>query len=337
MLKVTDLKRIKKIFEIISKKSVKKDLFVNFEKINDNIVVIAMNTGTDRARIITQPTGNFIFNKLQLAYKDFCFICDFFDNDINFEMSSNQIAIKEGSNKYKCTPTNSRANDSLNFKFNFDKSKLISTDDVFTNVDDKNSVLDNILISENELISADHVCGTINQLEQNLEEPMLLRDVLPNGTWYVEPNNNVIVSADKKVSCTITFANGLKNYPTKAIRDLSRQPLNNSFTVNAKEFFNVLTLFKTVTENLKLKFDDNNIIMSCRDKLSGNLIIKTIPACLDHPTKKTLSFQNRYLSKYSKCADSNGDLTILFDDNELTYMTRAETDKMKIFMVSLNK
>lgn len=163
MIKVSDLRRIKKIFERLARTK-NQDLAVKFIPINENTCSIVMSNGEDYARLISDGE---IKNDIQIGWEDFCRVCDLFDKEINIIKKSKFVEITENNTKLKCSESMSRANDYCDFRFDFDNAIILSLNNVhvITNQGAKGTI-DKFVLGQNKLVSTDSHIAIVNTLSK---------------------------------------------------------------------------------------------------------------------------------------------------------------------------
>lgn len=334
MIKISDLRRIKKtVFDKIAQVSrgQRNTLAVLFKPIDNQKYQIVMSNGEDYGRMIADFTELYAIQEFQISYSDFVRICDLFEKKIDVSVDKNIILIKEGKKKFKCSICKSDAWENAVFSFDFENAFRLSMDDCWILSD--LGIMGKFAVGQNFLISTDGSFAGINLLKQNFGEDVhMFVDEFPSGSWFYNPKQRIIVSEDKRIACTYKKATGL--YPYETILQLSEQPLNNWVRVDCKQFQKCLEQCSKIDKKVAIEFLDNEVNIFATDETSA--VQTTIPAEFEHKTpRKEIRFVQKYIVEFCKCVDENGKLTILFDDNENVYMTRVESEKLKLFGMGL--
>lgn len=335
MLKISDLRRIKKlVFDKIAQttgRGQRNTLAVMFKPIDNQKYQIIMSNGEDYGRMVADFLELYAMQKFQIFWSDFQNICDLFDKKIDVVINDNIVNIKEGKKHFKCVMSRSEAWKNAVFKFDFDNATKINMDNywIMSNL----GMIGKFALGQNFLMSTDGNLAGINFLKQNISDNVhLFTTKIPTGTWYFNPNKRIIVSEDKRIACTYKKAVG--SYPHEALLQLSQQPLNNWFRVNCKEFLTCLEQCSKIDEKVVIEFADNEMNIIAVGK--NGVFKTTIPAEYEHKASKSkIRFMQKYIVEFCKCVDIDGNITIKFDDNESTYMVRAENEVLKIFGISL--
>lgn len=331
MIELSDLKRIKKIFDRVARTGAKTSLAVKFTPIDDNSYSVIMSNGEDYARLIS--SGN-LKNAIQISWEDFCRICDLFNKEIDIIKRVTFIEIIEGKTKLKCSESTSRANEFCNFKFDFDNAIILSLNNVHvvTNQGAKGTI-DKFVLGKNMLVSTDSHIVMLNKLSKDIGEDIhILVDMFPEGSWYFNPNSNIIVSEDKRIAMTLRKGNG--QYPFDGIVKLSQLEYNNYFEVELKDFKDSIDKCSKVDNKIKLQFTSTSIELSC---LNGgiNEYHTSINAKYDHVTSREfIKFDYKYLKEFCRCAE-NGKLKICFSDNASEQKMKSELDNLIVFAIGL--
>lgn len=335
MLKISDLRRIKKtVFDKIStsNRGMRNNLSVLFKPIDNSKYQMIMASGDDFGRMVADFTELYAMQEFQIAWSDFSRICDLFEKKIDVSIENNIVLIKEGRKKFKCSISKSDAWKNASFKFDFDNAFRVSMDDCWILPD--LGTMGKFAVGQNFLISTDGNFAGINFLKQNLGEDVhMFTSKFPSGSWFYNPEKRIIVSEDKRIACTFKKAVGA--YPYKAILQLSEQPLNNWVRVDCKQFQNCLEQCSKIDEKVAIEFLDNEVNIFAVGETSA--VQNTISAEFEHKTpRKEIRFMQKYIVEFCRCIDENGKLTILFDDNENVFMTRTESEKLKLFGMGLS-
>lgn len=334
MLKISDLRRIKKlVFDKIAQASrgQRNTLAVLFKPIDNQKYQIIMSNGEDYGRMVADFTELYALQEFQIAWGDFQKICDLFDKKIDITINGNVVSIKEGKKHFKCSISRSEAWKNAIFKFDFENAFKINMDNCWMLSD--LGMMQKFALGQNFLMVTDGNFAGINYLKQNIGEDVhLFTTKIPTGTWFFNPNKRIIVSEDKRVACTYKKAVG--SYPYKAMLQLSEQPLNNWLKMNCKEFLSCLEQCSKVDDKITIEFNNNEVNIIAVGENGAFKV--SIPAELEHKTpKKEIRFMQKYVVEFCKCVDADGNLTIKFDDNDSTYMARAEKEDLKIFGMGL--
>ena len=330
MIKISDLKRIKKTcFDEIASanRGQRKDIAVLFKPIDASKYQMIMSNGEDYGRMVADFLELSNMPEFQISWLDFLKICDLFEKKISVTVEDNTILVKEDKKKFKCSLFKSEAWKNAFFKFDFDTALKINMDECWILSDFGN--MQKFALGQNFLMSTDGSFAGINILKQDFgNDIFLFVNKFPAGTWFFNPDRRIIVSEDKRIACSYKRATG--NYPFKGILQISEQPLNNWFKVNCKEFQHFLEQCSKIDEKIIFEFLDNEINIIAVGETSK--IQLNIPAEFEHKTtRQELRFMQKYAVEFCKCADADGNLTILFDDSENVYMARAEKENLKIF------
>lgn len=336
IVKVSDLKRIKEIFEKIAanRSHAKKDLAVMFKWLSDNIFEIVMSSGDEQARIICNSNDNRLGDKeVSINWKDFSTMCDLFRNEICVTSKDQKVKFSEGNTVFKCRKYTSGYNENCNFKFDFDNAVLLHVDNTVILRDF--GTMNGYAIGTNKLISTDSNICTISTLNSNIGDKVhVFKYRFPTGKWFFNSSSNIIVSEDKRVACTVIRLN--IEYPFFPLINLSNQVLNNYFECNVELFQKAIDNCSKINEKkIAIEFkEDSLLFVSTSDKFGA---YKTeVPCAFEHITPKPeVCMIIKYISELTKCADKEGKLRVYFDDNPNEYKVKSENDKLKIFAMSL--
>lgn len=336
MIKISDLKRIKQLcFDKIAQNgAARKDLAVFFKPINEKLYSVVMSNGEDFARIVADIIGDKQIQEFQIAWSDFNKICIFFNKYIEIDLKDNVVTFKENKTKFKCAITRSDASRSCYFKFDFDNAVKVCMDEAF--VLDKLGIMQKFALSKNLIVSTDGNFAAINNIKNNVgNDKHLFTSKFPAGMWFFNPEQRIIVSEDKRVACTIRRATG--DYPLDILIKISQQPLNNWVEVNVKQFKDSIDKCSKVDEKIIMTFAENELIVAAWNREYADYST-SIPAKFDHiSTRLDIRFMYKYLVEFCRCIDENGNLKILFDDDEKTIIIRAENKNLQIFGMGLKR
>lgn len=335
MLKISDLRRIKKIcFDKIAQSSrgQRNSLAVMFSPIDNSKYQIIMSNGEDYGRIVADFLELYAMEEFQISWSDFLKVCELFDKKIDVSINKNTVIVKEDKKKFKCAIMRSDAHKNASFKFDFDNAFKINMDNSFIMSDFGN--MGKFVVYENYIMSTDGAFAGINILKQNVgTEAYFFTNKIPAGTWFFNPEKRIIVSEDKRVACTYKRAVG--GYPHKAMLQLAEQPLDNFFKVNAKQFQACLEQCSKIDEKVIFEFVSDSEVNIISVSENGAYKV-SIPAEYEHKTsRQEVRFMGKYAIEFCRCVDADGNLTIYFDDNDNTYMVRAEKEDLKVFGMGL--
>lgn len=333
MIKISELKRIKKLcFDKLARESVNKEgLIVAIKPLGLELIEILLSNGENYGRIIIDNPAKDVVPQLFLGWYDFVKICELFNKEIKIDAKENSIKITEGKTVLKCPTYRDKYTMRSNFKFDFSSALKLDTGNLFM-LDDHASI-QKFAIYQDKLISSDGNICILNKLNQNFgDENFLYVDKFPAGNWYINKEDSIIVSEDKRIALTHRKATG--EYPMGLIQ-LAQQPLSNSFECNAKELIEKIQQCALIYDIMNVEFGKNELKISSTGgvKSKSNATYETtLPVKFENPTQRGgFQFLIKYFADFCKCADSKGVLRILFDDNPKTHMFRAECDKYIIF------
>lgn len=333
MIKISDLKRIKKLcFDKLAREAVEKGgLIVAIKPLGIDLIEIVLSNGTDYGRIILDNHSKEALPEMFLGWHDFVKICELFKKEVKFDKKDNNIKVSEGKTILKCQTCVEKYTINSSFKFDFGSAILLNTKDVF--MLDNHVAIQKYAIHQDKLISCDGSICILNKLDNNFgDEPYLYVDNFPDGNWYINKTEAVIVSEDKRIALTHRKATG--DYPMGLLQ-MAQQPLSNSFECGSKELFEKIQQCALIYDVMDIKFGKNELQISSTAgvKSKSNASYETtLPVKFEKPTQRTgFQFSIRYLTDFCKCADDKGIVRILFDDTPTVHMFRTENDKHIIF------
>lgn len=254
----------------------------------------------------------------------------FFQDIITITVKDKTILFSEDNTKYKCNYFSSSANDSVNFKFDFNSAFKINMGNLFIIKDLGN--IGKFAISQSKLVSTDGNFCAINDIDCDFGDNIqLFTTKFPTGTWFFNPNSRIIVSKDKRIACTIRKGNG--SYPFKGLIDLSNQVLNNWFECNLKEFYNAIERCSNIDDKIIMQLKNDHIKFKSTSDFGS--FSTEITAKFEHISpKEEIRMAYRYLIEYCRCA-KDGRIRIYFDDNKNEYKLKSEIDRLVIFGTGL--
>ena len=330
MISIKDLTKATEVFNLIANKSVDKNrLAVSFKPLNETTYTVIMSNGNESARLIVEREPK-IMQDFSIAYHDFLRLFKLFDDRFNVNVDNgNKITFKKNKNSYACVEMRSQLNDNINFKFEFEGAHKITID--------KPLILKTLsfggvyAIANNEIASTDGYMGVISRINADTNgNVFLFRDDFPNGTYYYNPNSNLIVSEDKKLCYTMRQA--VNKFPYKTFSQLAQSNLSNYFVCDYKEFSeHVRQCIDINKEHLKIYLNDDTITMNSINKEGTCYYEVELP--VDYkvsPKRKMIKYNPNYLLTLAK-AEDNGKLKIEFDNNEQIRIIRSRNDKYTIF------
>ena len=331
MLKISDLKRIKKLcFDKIARNSIdSKTLAVHIRPLGLELVEVLMSNGSDYARLLVDADPKNLMPEINLSWIDFVKICELFIKEVSITKKEKTIKVIEGKTVLICKIFSTDHIAMCNFKFDFDKATKLKTSDLF--MLDDHLLLQKYAIIGDKLVSCDGQISIMNKLDADFgEKPILYADKFPADNWYITKDGAVVVSEDKRIAFTHRQATG--DYPIGVLK-LAQQPLSNSFECDSKVLFEKIQQCSLIYEVMNIKFGKDELIISTTGVKKCEATYETIlPVKFDHPTERVgFQFSIKYLSYFCKCADKRGKVKILFDDSETVHMFRTENEKYIIF------
>ena len=329
MIKISDLKRVKKLcFDRIARDSANsKLLVVDFKPICIDAIEVLLSNGNNYGRIILDNESKTVFSSFSLGWTDFVKICELFKSQIVIKATDKEAKIKEGKTVLNCRVYNSTYNSACKFKFDFSTAKEFDATKVLM-LDDHLEIQKYAIVSD-ELISCDGHIGIVNKIKTDFEgEPLVYTDYFPAEKWFINRNHNLIVSGDKRIAMTHPQACG--SYPV-AVLTLAKQQLSNSFTCSGKELVEKMQQCSLIYSVMEILFGEKELII--RSLEVGDSKYETvIPVEYEHKTSRAgFRFSIKYFAYFCKCADKNGRVTIMFDDNQNVQMFRSESELYTIF------
>lgn len=333
MIKISDLKRIKKLcFDKLARESVDKSgLIVAIRPMGLELIEVLLSNGENYGRIILDNTSKDAVPEMFLGWYDFLKICELFKKEVKIDKKENTIKVTEGKTVLNCPTYKDKYTLNSKFKFDFSSALKLDTKDLF--VLDDHAEVQKYAICQDKLISSDgHIC-ILNNLTQNFgDEPFLYTDKFPDGNWYINKEDSVVVSEDKRIAFTHRKATGA--YPM-GLKQMAQQPLSNSFECDSKELAEKIQQCALIYEVMDIRFGKNELKISSTGgvKSKSNATYETtIPVKFEKPTDRVgFTFSIKYFMDFCKCADKNGVLKLMFDDCPTTHMFRAECKKYTIF------
>lgn len=329
MLSIKDLSKATEVFNLIAQKSVDKTkLVVSFKPLTEITYTVIMSNGNESARLIVESEPK-IMQSFDIGYNDFLRLFKIFNDRFNVSVDNGKICFKKNKNSYSCVETKSQLNDSVNFKFDFDGSYKITID--------KPLILKTIAfggvyaIADNEIASTDGFIGVIDKIDANTKgNVFLFRDEFPNGTYFYNPNSNLIVSEDKKLCYTMRQA--INKFPYKTFSRLAQSNLNNYFICDYKEFYEHIRQCVDINkEHVIIYLNNDTIRISSVDKNSICHYETEIQAQYKtQPKRKMIRFNSNYMLTLTK-ANEDDKIKIEFDDDERIRIIRAKSTKHVIF------
>jgi hypothetical protein len=329
MLSIKDLSKATEVFNLIAQKSVDKTkLVVSFKPLTETTYTVVMSNGNESARLIVESEPK-IMQSFDIGYNDFLRLFKIFNDRFNVSVDNGKICFKKNKNSYSCVETKSQLNDSVNFKFDFDGSYKITID--------KPLILKTIAfggvyaIADNEIASTDGFIGVIDKIDANTKgNVFLFRDEFPNGTYFYNPNSNLIVSEDKKLCCTMRQA--VNKFPYKTFSRLVQSNLNNYFICDYKEFYEHIRQCVDINkEHVIIYLNNDTIRISSVDKNSTcHYEVEIQVQYKTQPKRKMIRFNPNYMLTLTK-ANEDDKIKIEFDDDERIRIIRAKSTKHVIF------
>lgn len=331
MLSIKELAKATEVFNLIANKSVDKNkLAVSFKPLNETTYTVIMSNGNESARLIVEREPK-IMQSFNIAYQDYLRLFKVFNDRFNVKVDSNgnKITFKKDRNSYACIEFKSSLNDTAKFKFDFDGAYKITID--------KPLILKTMnfggvyAMANNEIASTDGFIGVVCNLDADTKgNVFLFRDEFPTGTYFYNPDSNLIVSEDKKLSYTMRQAQN--KFPYKTFSQLAQQDLNNYLVCDCKEFYeHCKSAVEINKEHVIIYLNDNAIKMSSINKDGTCHYEVELPVEYKTPSKrKMIKYNPNYLLTLAK-AEDNGKLKIEFDNNEQIRIIRTKNEKYTIF------
>ena len=329
MLSIKDLSKATEVFNLIAQKSVDKTkLVVSFKPLNETTYTVVMSNGNESARLIVEREPK-IMQCFNISYNDFLRLFKIFNDRFNVSVDNSKIYFKKNKNSYGCVEMKSQLNDSVKFKFDFDGSYKITIDKPL--ILKTTSFGGVYAIADNEIASTDGYLGVITRLDANTKgNVFLFRDEFPNGTYFYNPNSNLIVSEDKKLCYTMRQA--VNKFPYKTFSQLAQSNLNNYFICDYKEFYEHIRQCVDINkEHVIIYLNDDTIGISSVDKNGTcHYEVEIQAQYKTQPKRKMIRFNPNYMLTLTK-ANEDDKIKIEFDDDERIRIIRAKSAKHVIF------
>ena len=333
MIKISELKRIKKLcFDKLAREAPDKSgLIVAIKPLGLELVEILLSNGTNYGRIIVDNPAKDLTSEVFLGWYDFVKICELFKKEVRIDKKDNTIKVTEGKTVLNCPIYRDRYTLNSKFKFAFDSAIKLETKNLF--VLDDHAIVQKYAIYQDKLISSDGSICILNKLTRNFgDKAFLYTDKFPDGNWYINQEDSIVVSENKRIA--LTHRKAVDGYPMGLLQ-MSQQPLSNSFECDAKELYEKIQQCALIYEIMDIKFGKDELKISSTGgvKSKSNATYETtLPVKFESPTQRDgFQFAIKYFIDFCKCADAKGRVKILFDDCPTTHMFRTESDKYIIF------
>lgn len=334
MIKISDLKKARKTcFDKIAREASQKDgLAVRVKPIGIELIELMMSNRDDYARVILDNYKKASISESIINWKDFLKICELFDKEIVIMKDGKKIKVSEEQTSLTCIEFGHTFNSECDFKFDFKESLLLETKDLF--ILDSHLPMAGLAIYKDKLLSCDGCVCIMNNLSENFgDESLIYPDKFPDGDWFIDKKSQNIVSEDKRILASKRRLSG--TYPACTLLQLSKQPLSNSFTCNAKDLEEKFKQCSLIFDKMELGFGKDELIIESGSG-SHNKFKTSIPVAYKNKTsRKNINFVIKYISMFCKCAGKDGNVEIFFDDSENQHMLRAECEKYTIFAAGI--
>lgn len=331
MIKISDLNRIKEAcFDNIARKTLSSDrvlLEVSFKAITDRMFSVSMSNRLDYARGVFTSEKPFNFEHFTISWYNFGQLCFLMYDEVDVKFDKNSVVFYRQDRKYKA-PLMYNELPEHSYKFNFENAILLNMDNSI--ILKEHNILKFFVATKNYVISFDEYFCILNKTKYDIGDQVLkLTEKFPQGTWFFNPENKIIVSEDKSIARSFRQAQG--PYPLQALFNVIKQPLSNWFICDKVALSKILEKGQNIARTVTIEFQENSLTLISSNTTGETFKDEIEVKYKEPPKRKMLKMQYSYFKFFTEAAQ-NKKIKIEFDDNENTRFIRAENEKVLFFL-----